>query len=431
MEIKSLIQDLMNFIDESPTAFQAAKNIERKLKTEGFQSLDLTKEWEIKRGGKYFVTQNDSACIAFVVGSEDIEKEGFKLIGAHTDSPGFRIKPNPEMTTNGYFKLNTEVYGGPILNTWLDRPLSLAGRITLKTEDILKTKAEFIDFDEPLLIIPNLAIHMNRSVNEGVELNRQKDMLPIIGLIKESFEKDQWLLTEMSKRLNISQEEILDFDLFLYPFEKSCLIGKDQEFLSAPRLDNLAMTHAGITALCQGTPKTGVNVMVCYDNEEIGSRTKQGADSPFLLHVLERISLSLGKDREEFLRSLIQSFMISADMAHAIHPNAPEKHDPVNHPKINQGPVIKINANQSYTTDADSNGVYERLCQEAKVPVQKFVNRSDERGGSTIGPIVSGHLGIRSVDIGNPMLAMHSARELAGAVDHHYIIQSFKVFYNL
>lgn len=431
MELKPLIQDLMDFIDQSPTAFQATQNIKKTLEKEGFQGLNLKNKWDIKQDGKYFVTQNDSACIAFVVGSEKVEEEGFTLIGAHTDSPGFRIKPNPEMTSNGYLKLNTEVYGGPILNTWLDRPLSLAGRVSLKTDHLLKNKSAFVTFDRPLLTIPNVAIHMNRNINEGVELNRQKDLLPIMGLIQDSFEKENWLLKEISKELQVSQEEIVDFDLFLYPWEKSCLIGKEQEFISAPRLDDLAMVHAGIMALCKVTPKTGINVMVCYDNEEIGSRTKQGADSPFLGHVLERICLSLGKDREEFLRALTNSFMISADMAHAIHPNAPEKHDPVNHPKINQGPVIKINANQSYTTDSDSSAVYERICKEAKVPFQKFVNRSDERGGSTIGPIVSGHLAIRSLDIGNPMLAMHSIRELGGTFDHRYLLRSFEVYYGL
>jgi len=430
VEEKVFIQELIDFIDHSPTAFQATQNIKNKLEKEGFQELDIKKSWKLKQRGKYYVTQNDSACIAFVIGTENIEEEGFRLIGAHTDSPSFRIKPNSEILAHDYLKLNTEVYGGPIVNTWLDRPLSLAGRVSLKTDHLLKTKSVFVDFRKPLLIIPNVAIHMNRGINEGIELNRQKDVLPIIGLVNESFEKENWLIKELSKQLEVDLEKILDFDLFLYPCEKSCLVGKDQEFISAPRLDDLAMVHAGIAALCNTTPTTGINVMVCYDNEEVGSRTKQGADSPFLIHVLERISLSLGKDREEWLRALSSSFMISADMAHAIHPNSPEKHDPTNHPKINKGPVIKINANQSYTTDGDSSGVYKNVCEKAKVPVQMFVSRSDERGGSTIGPIVSGHLGIRSLDIGNPMLAMHSIRELGGVLDHYYLLKSFEVYYN-
>lgn len=427
-----LAEKLIDFIYESPTAFHAVKSVKNILLNNGFKELELRERWDLEKGGKYFVTKNDSAIISFAIGDGEIEEGGFKLIGAHTDAPSFRIKPNPEITVeNSYLKLNTEVYGGPILSTWLDRPLSIAGRVALKSEHPLYPKKRLININRPILIIPNLAIHMNRKANEGIELNKQKDTLPLATLINEEFEKENFLLNLIAEELDVKIEDIIDFDLFLYEYEKGSIIGANNEFISSGRLDDLAMVHAGVHALVNTKPGRGINVMVCFDNEEIGSRTKQGAASPMLRTILERIVLALGKDKEDFYRALYSSFIISADMAHALHPNSPEKHDPVNKPIINKGPVIKINANQAYTTDSDSNSVYEMICQRAGIPVQKFVNRSDERGGSTIGPVSSSQLDIRSIDIGNPMLAMHSVRELGGVLDHYYVIKSFEEFYRL
>jgi len=428
---RDLALDLIQFIDQSPSAFHVVENTKKKLRENGFEELQAAERWNLKQGGKYFLSKNNSAIIGFIVGIGEVEQEGFKLVAAHTDSPTFRIKPNPEMTTENYLKLNTEIYGGPILNTWLDRPLSLAGRVIVKGEHTLYPSTRLVKIEKPILIIPNVAIHMNRKVNEGIALNPQTDLLPIVSLINKEFEKENYLQKLLAKELKVSQVDILDFDLFLYETAKGTFVGLEEEMISIGRLDNLAMAHAGITALVDAKPAKASNVMVCFDNEEIGSRTKQGANAPMLANVLERIVLSLGKDRQDYFRALSKSFIISADMAHAVHPNHPEKHDPVNKPRMNGGPVIKINANQSYTTDSDSNAVYEQLCKANGIPVQKFVNRSDERGGSTIGPISSTQVDIRSVDIGNPMLAMHSIRELTGVKDHLYITQSFDAFFRL
>ncbi|WP_029452443.1 M18 family aminopeptidase [Clostridium algidicarnis] len=427
-----LANELIDFIYESPTAFHAVSTIKSMLKQEGFTEVLDSEKWDLKKGGKYFTTQNDSALIAFVVGDGELESNGFKLIGAHTDSPSFRIKPFPEMTSeNTYVRLNTEVYGGPILNTWLDRPLSIAGRVTLRGNNPLSPETRLLNINKPILIIPNIAIHMNREVNQGVELNKQKDTLPLLSLVNESLEKDKYLINTIAAELSVNVSDILDFDLFLYEYEKGSVIGLNEEFISSSRLDDLAMVHAGIKALINTKVNMATNVMVCFDNEEVGSSTKQGADSNLLSNILERIALSFNKGREDFFRALSKSFMISADLAHAVHPNAGEKHDPVNRPVINKGPVIKISANQSYTSDSNSIAVYEQICNNAGVPVQKFVNRSDLRGGSTIGPISSTHLHIRSVDIGTPILAMHSIRELGGIEDQESITKSFEEFYKI
>ncbi len=427
-----LANELIDFIYESPTAFHAVSTVKSVLLGEGFNELKDSEKWKLEKGGKYFVTKNDSALIAFIVGKGALEEHGFKLIGAHTDSPSFRVKPSPEMTSeNIYVRLNTEVYGGPILNTWLDRPLAIAGRVTLKGENPLFPDTKLVNVNKPILVIPNLAIHMNREVNQGVELNRQKDMLPLLSLINENLEKDRYLLNTVASELSVAVEDILDFDLFLYEYEKGRVIGLNEEFISSPRLDDLSMVHAGIKALINAEVNMATNVMVCFDNEEVGSSTKQGADSNLLSDILERIVLSFNGGREDFFRALASSFMISADLAHAVHPNQGEKHDPINRPVINKGPVIKISANQSYTSDSNSIAVYEQICKNAGVPIQKFVNRSDLRGGSTIGPISSTHLHIRSVDMGTPILAMHSIRELGGVEDHNYVIKSFEEFYRI
>lgn len=425
-------QELIDFIYESPTAFHAVDTIKKRLHHSGFIEVREDETWNLKKDGKYFVTKNDSAIAAFVLGIGNLEERGFKIIGAHTDSPTFRIKPAPEMVSEGnYIRLNTEVYGGPILNTWLDRPLGVAGRITVRSENILYPATKLVNIKKPILIIPNLAIHMNREINKGIELNPQRDTLPLLAHVNERLEAGNYLLNEIAKELKVDAASIIDFDLYLYEYEKGSIIGLANEFISSGRLDDLAMVHASLEALLRAPAAQATNVLIAFDNEEIGSRTKQGGDSPFLSTVLERILISQGKGREEFFRSLAKSFMISADLAHAVHPNMGEKHDPVNRPILNKGPVIKISAKQSYTTDSNSDAVYEEICKKAGVPVQKFLNRSDLAGGSTIGPITSAHLAIRSVDMGTPILAMHSVRELGGVLDHTYVTASFEEFYKL
>lgn len=423
-------KELLDFIYESPTAFHAVDSIKKILDRQGFMELKEENRWKIEKGERFYMIKNHSALTAFVVGNGKVEEEGFRIIGAHTDSPTFRIKPAAEMTAeNHYVKLNTETYGGPILSTWLDRPLSVAGRVAIKSDDLFSPIIKLVNIRKPIMIIPSLAIHMNRDVNLGVELNKQKDMLPLMALINEKLEKDNYLLNAIAKEVDVKPSDIIDFDLFLYEFEKGTIMGLNDEFISSPRLDDLAMVHAGITAIAKLSDSDSTNVMVCFDNEEVGSTTKQGADSQLLSNILERIVLSMEGNREDFFRAISKSFMISADLAHAVHPNVGEKHDPQNRPLINKGPAIKVSANMKYTTDCNSSSIYAQICSNANIPYQWFVNRSDEKGGSTIGPISSSHLDIRCVDIGTPILAMHSARELGGVLDHTYVTKSFEKFY--
>ncbi|GAA0709798.1 M18 family aminopeptidase [Paraclostridium ghonii] len=432
MNSKEFARNLIGFIEKSPTAFHSVETSEELLKLNGFKKLEAREKWKLEVGGKYYTTKNESAIIAFTVNTSNLKEDGFRIIGSHSDSPSFRVKPNPEMEVEKtYLKLNTECYGGPILNTWLDRPLSIAGRVVIKGDSVLRPKETLVNINKPICIIPNLAIHMNRDVNSGVELNKQKDMLPLVGLLNDSLEKDNFLIKAIAKELGRKVEEILDFDLFLYEYEKGMLIGPNEEMISCSRLDNLSMAHASLQALVDAKHLNGVNVVAVFDNEEVGSSTKQGADSNMLLNILERISLSLGQNREDFFRSLYSSFIISADLAHAVHPNMEQKHDPTNKPVMGKGPVIKINANQAYTSDSQSIAIYKSICKEAGVNCQEFVNRSDVRGGSTIGPISSTHIDIPSVDVGSPILAMHSIRELGCVEDHMDIYKTFKKFYEL
>lgn len=428
----ALAQELIDFIYESPSPYQVVTNIKTELLKNGYQELSLTETWKVEKGKKYFVTKNDSAVFAISVGNKALPETGIKMISAHSDSPGFKIKPQPEiLVEKKLLKLNTEVYGGPILMTWLDRPLSMAGRVSLKSNDPLRPKSAFVSFNRPLLIIPNLAIHLNRTINDGIALNRQKDMLPLMGIVNDTFEKDNFLIGLLAKELKVNVEEIIDFDLTLYEFEKGCIMGLNNEMISSPKLDNLAMTHAGLKALLQSDNDQTTQMLCIFDNEEVGSVTKQGAGSPVLNNILQRINFALGYNADDFYRTIYNSFMISADMAHAIHPNLIDKHDPVLHPMINGGPVIKINAKQKYTTDGDSGAVFETICKKAGVPYQKFVNRSDMEGGSTLGNVSTGQIDMRTVDMGNPMLAMHSVRELGGMMDHTYVLKAFVTFYNL
>lgn len=424
-------QELLDFINKSKTAFQGAYEIKAILDKEGYEELKEEDKWDLKKGGKHYVMKNDSALIAFKVGSGDIEKDGFRLIGAHTDSPGFRIKPNPEIKVEGhYIKLNTEVYGGAILSTWFDRPLSIAGRVTLKGEDPFNPKTKLVDINKPVLIIPNLAIHMNRSINEGYEYNKQKDTLPLLTMVQDKLENDQYLINLISETLKVNASDILDFDLFLYEYAEGILFGADNEFISCGRLDDLWMVFAGLKALTSSNEIKSTKVLVALDNEEIGSLTSQGANSSILSNILERIAIGLKKEREDFKRTLSNSIMISADLAHALHPNYTEKCDPTSRPMLGKGPVLKIAAGGSYSTDSYSSAVFKGICEKAGVPCQVFVNRSDLRGGTTIGPITAAKLNIPVIDLGAPILSMHSIRELAAVKDNEYIIRAFTEFFN-
>lgn len=423
--------ELIDFIYESPSAYHGVVKVRELLDASGFTEVIECEKWNLQKDGKYYTVKNDSAIIAFVVGNGDIVEDGFRLIGAHTDTPGFRIKPNPEMITGSkYLKLNTEGYGGPILSTWFDRPLSIAGKVTVRGASALKPEVKLVNINKPLVIIPNIAIHMNRTVNEGYAINKQVDTLPLLGLINDKFEKDGYLLKLIGEELNVGAEEILGFDLALYEYEKGCLMGMDEELISSSRLDDMWMVYAGTKALVNSKPNKATQVMVCIDNEEIGNLTAQGASSNLLIHTLERITLALGKDKEDFYRTLSSSLMISADLAHALHPNLPEKHDLTNKPVLEGGPVLKIAASGSYSTDSFNGAIFTEICQKAGVPCQKFVNRSDVKGGTTIGPVTAANLTIPVIDMGAPVLGMHSIRELASVKDNEYTIKAFTEFYN-
>ena len=429
---KKLANELIDFLYNSPTAYHAASSVKEILDKEGFEELFEFDSWKVKKGGKYYLKKNDSAVIAFTVGNGEIEKDGFRLIGAHTDAPGFKIKPNAEMVgENHYLKLNTEVYGGPILYTWFDRPLGIAGRVIVKGKSALKPEVKLVNINKPVLVIPSLAIHMNRSVNEGYEFNKQKDTLPLAGFVNESLEKEDLLLNLITEELGVNKEDILDFDLFLYEFEKGCIMGVNEEFISAGKLDDQWMVFAGIKALINSSDIDATKVMICIDNEEIGSLTAQGANSNLIRRTLERIAIALDKNTEEFFRALSNSIMISADLAHAVHPNLPEKHDPTNRPVLGNGPVLKIAASGSYSTEGVAAGIFEAVCKEANVPMQKFVNRSDVKGGTTIGPMSAADLCIPVVDMGAPILGMHSVRELATVKDNFYSVEAFTKFFSL
>ncbi len=431
MEHNAYISDLCTFLDSSPVNFLAVDTVRRRLDAEGFERLDLREAWEISHGGRYYVTKNDSAIFAFTVGDSDPE-DGFRIIAAHSDSPGFRIKPNCEMLCDGNIvKLNTEVYGGPILYTWFDRPLSIAGRVILRGQDPLRPLTRLVRFDRPLLTIPHLAIHFNRSVNEGNPLSKQKDMLPVIGRVDQAGDEKGLVRRLVAEELNVDQEMIIDYDLSLYDTTPACTTGLNDEFITSGRIDDLSMVHAAMTALLESDTEGAIKVMAIFDNEETGSGTKQGAASPVLHNILKRICNSLGWTEEAFLISIASSFMVSADNAHAVHPNYAEKQDPTNHPVLGGGPVIKINANCKYMTDADSAAVFRSICEEAGVPCQYFVNHSDVAGGSTLGNILTSQLDLRGVDMGAGVWAMHSVRETASTADHVNIIRAFRTFYGI
>ena len=430
-----MIKRLLSFLDASPVNFLAVKNITEELQQHGYHRIDTTEALgTVKAGDKFFVTKNDSSIYAFQIGRKPLAETGFHMICAHCDSPTFRIKPHAEIDCEGgIVKLNTEVYGGPIMSTWFDRPLTLAGRVIVKSKDVMSPTTLLLHVKRPLLQISNLAIHFNRQVNDGVKLSRQKDVLPILGIINDELEKGNLLmniiLEELNKQQTVAREDILDFDLYLADATPACTFGAHNELISSGRLDDLSMCFAGLEALLASQPTDTTQVLAIFDNEETGSQTKQGAGSPFLSYMLKRIALAQGGTEEAYYQAVERAFMISADNAHAWHPNYSEKYDPTNHPMLGGGPVIKFNAAQKYASDAYSASVFAGLCKKAGVPCQRFVNHSDVAGGSTLGNILASSIPLRGVDMGNAILAMHSCRETGSTADHEFCVKVFTQFY--
>ena len=431
-----MINRLLNFLNASPVNFLAVRNLVEELEKAGYRRVNPCEPLgKVAAGDKFFVTKNDSSVYAFEIGSNPLADAGFHMICAHCDSPTFRVKPNAEMPCEGgIVKLNTEVYGGPIMSTWFDRPLTLAGRVIVRGKDEYTPQTLLMHVKRPLLQISNLAIHFNRQVNDGVKLSKQKDVLPLLGIVSDELEKGNMLMNVILEELNrqqpVKREDILDFDLYLADATPACTFGVHNEFISSGRLDDLSMCFAGLEALLGSGKSAVTKVLAIFDNEETGSQTKQGAGSPFLASIINRIALAQGGSPEAFSQAVERAFMVSADNAHALHPNYTEKFDPTNHPVLGGGPVIKFNAAQKYASDAVSAAIFAEICRKAGVPCQRFVNHSDVAGGSTLGNILASSIPLRGVDMGNGILAMHSCRETGSTADHLYCVKAFTQFFS-
>lgn len=438
MENRKITEECLAFIDKSPSSFHAVANLAQMLTEKGFEKLDEKETWTLEYGKSYYVTRNSSAILAFRIPKpeakadilvQDLKQDseqkirGFHMMAAHSDSPCFKIKPGAEMTDGAYVRLNTEKYGGMILSSWLDRELSIAGRVVMEQDGELIER--LVDVGRPLLVIPNVAIHMNRNMNQGMEYNPQLDMLPLFAGKGEekTFEK------LIAREAGAEPKEVLGSELYLYVQQKGCFIGAEEEFILSPRLDDLQCAFVTMKALSESEPKEYVTVGAVFDNEEVGSQTRQGAASTFLKDTLENIAEALGMQGRAYKRLIADSFLISADNAHAKHPNRPEKADPVNAPSLNGGIVIKYHGGQKYMTDACSEAYFKALCKEAEVPVQPYTNRSDIAGGSTLGNIATAQVAVSGVDIGLPQLAMHSAVETAGTEDTGYLYRAALLYF--
>jgi aspartyl aminopeptidase len=427
-----LNKGLINFIQASPTPYHAVNSLVSALEEAGFICLAENSEWKLEAGQGYFVSRSGSSLIAFKTGMDDLPASGFRMVGAHTDSPCLKIKPEPEISQYQYGQLGVEVYGGVLLNPWFDRDLSIAGRI-----DYRDTKGDLchclIDFEKAVAVIPSLAIHLDRDANEKRAINAQTYLPPLITQTDDgaTFKFKDMLLDYLLKKLNLGNaEKVLAYDLRLYDVQPPALVGLNDEFLTGARLDNLLSCYVGLQSLIASNDKHG-SLLVCSDHEEVGSVSAAGAKGPFLEAVLERITESFAHANSEAKRRMLdQSLMFSVDNAHGIHPNFPEKHDDKHGPLLNHGPVIKINANQRYATSSETSAFFRQLCEENDVPVQAFVVRNDMGCGSTIGPIVAGELGVKTLDIGVPTFAMHSIREMAGSKDAAYLATALTAFYN-
>ncbi len=416
------IEGLFQYIEKSPSPFHVIDTAKSMLEQAGFAELSEEESWVVHKGGSYFVVRNDSAIIAFQVPKG--AAKGFHIVASHSDSPSFKVKEEPELTVEqAYTKLNVEKYGGMILSSWLDRPLSVAGRVYVNTTQGLEKR--LVCFDRDMFVIPNLAIHMNRNMNDGVKYSVQTDMCPVVGTYADKTKFGKLLAEE----IGAAPEDILGQDLYLYTRQKGLVLGACEDMIMAPRLDDLECAYSSLQALTESTPAEYINLCAVLDNEEVGSGTRQGADSDFLYSTMKRIIYALGGNEEGFMQAVAASFLISADNAHALHPNHPEKADITNRPVLNGGIVIKYSGNQKYTSDAFSGSIMKKLCMDADVPYQVYYNHSDVLGGSTLGNISTAHVSVASVDIGLPQLAMHSAVETAGIKDVEYLIKALKEFY--
>lgn len=418
-------QGLLDFLKRSPSPFHATQSMAEALQDAGYQALDERETWQLKPQGRYYVTRNDSSIIAIKRGQHDPVQHGIRMVGAHTDSPCLKVKPQPELARHGYWQLGVEVYGGVLLSPWFDRDLSLAGRVTFKHNGQLQSR--LINFQQAIASIPSLAIHLNREANSGWAINAQTELPPILAQLQGETKKDfRALLAEQLQREHaISAADILDYELCFYDSQPAALVGLNQDFIASARLDNLLSCYAGLQGLLNSNDQH-TQVLVCTDHEEVGSNSACGADGPFLEQVLRRML----NTEEDFVRCIQHSLLISADNAHGIHPNYADKHDANHGPLLNHGPVIKVNANQRYATSSETSSFFKLLCQQAEIPVQSFVTRSDLGCGSTIGPITASQLGVQTIDIGVPTFAMHSIRELAGSKDLSYLVRALQAFYN-
>ncbi len=422
-------QTLMSFLEHATSPYHTITTLSERLKACGFSALDHISAWSLTPGGKYFVTPYASCLIAFCIGSDVAPHDGFRIGAAHGDFPGFRVKPQPELCKDGYIRLNTEGYGGVNHMSWLDRPLSLAGKVVLRSDDPFAPRVKLIDFKRPLLTIPNVAVHLLRDMNKGVELKKQTQMLPLLGLTGEAV-SDGVLRKLLADELDCTPDEILDYELNVYNFENGCCIGANQDFFQAPRLDDLTSVCALFEALTDTDRSAGINVFVVFDHEEIGSRTKQGADSQLLPQTLKKIYHGLGYHTMQYEDALYHSLMMSVDVAHALHPAYDSHYDPVHKCIPGKGFVIKQACSQSYATDSEVIAIIQQLCDAKQIPYQKFVNHSDERGGGTLGSIAAALLPVRCADIGVPILAMHSARETMSLCDQQALCEFLKQFYS-
>lgn len=428
VEARQHAQALLDFIDQSPSPWHAVDTVASRLKAHGFKNLRENEPWQFKAGGKYFVVRDGGSIIAFVLGQQALADSGLRIVGAHTDSPGLRLKPHAAYSTEGLAQLGVEVYGGPILATFTDRDLSLAGRVVLRTPEGLQTR--LVKLEQPMARLPNLAIHMNREVNEkGLVLNKQTGLPLIFGHAANSSEAKQLLIDTLAGKLAVPADVIAGWDLTFYDTQRGSFWGMEQEFIANSQLDNLASCHAALEALLGTETPQATSICALFDHEEVGSESATGAGGSFLLDVIERICHSTSLTPEDKLRSFANSFFISADMAHAFHPNHAGSYEPCHHVQVNQGPVIKTNANQRYSTNAVTAARFIHLCEQAEVPYQQYAHRTDLGCGSTIGPIMAAQLGIATVDVGNPMWAMHSLRESAGVLDHGYMIATLSRHY--
>lgn len=431
MSVASFNGELLQFLQQSPTPFHAVNNLAQKLTDSGFVQLHESDHWNLKAKQKYLVVRNNSALIAFKTGQSDPVEQGFRIAGAHTDSPCLKIKPKPEIRKQSYLQLGVEVYGGALLHPWFDRDLSIAGRVDFETKkgDL---RTSLINFEAPVAFIPSLAIHLNRAANDGHKINKQKELPPIVLQIadKAKFSFDDLLLKTLRKdTANRTADTILAHELFLYDTQKPALIGLKQDFIASARLDNLLSCFLACQALIKSNSRSA-SVLVCNDHEEVGSVSTTGAQGPFLKSVLERIVYNSSGDRDAMERAIHNSSLWSIDNAHGIHPNYADKHDDKHSPNLNGGPVIKINANQRYASSSQSIALFKSVCNKCKVPYQSFVMRSDMACGSTIGPITAAGIGINTVDVGIASFGMHSIRELAGVKDADSLAKIVTAFYN-